>query len=202
MMLHTEAVPETLLALLRRLMAIRELHAFYLVGGTSLALRLGHRESIDLDLFTHEPFDARGLSDYLNQDQGMNEAASRTNTVTGLIDGMCVDCIAHRYPLLSPVEVIDGIRMASLEDVAAMKLNAVANRGSKKDFWDLAYLLSRFTRDDLLDCYARKYPRDNLWNVERSLVYFDDAETEPDPRDLKGRSWEEIKGILARHIRL
>ena len=83
-----------------------------------------------------------------------------------------------------------------MEDCAAMKLNAIANRGCKKDFWDCAELLRTFSRDELLGFCAGKYANDSLWNVEKSLVYFDDAEGEPDPRDLRGQTWEDIKQII------
>lgn len=119
-----------------------------------------------------------------------------------MIGGIKVDLIAHRYPLLAGIDAIEGIWMLSLEDVAAMKLNAIANRGSKKDFWDFAELLNHFSRDEMLDFYAKKYPGDSLWNIGRSLSYFDDAEGQPDPRDLRGRNWDEVKRIIQRHNRL
>ena len=104
--------------------------------------------------------------------------------------------MAHRYPDCAAPERIDGIRLASLPDIAAMKLNAIANRGGKKDFWDYAELLSHFTRDEMLQFYATKYTRDNLWYVEKSLSYLDDAESDPTPLDLRGRTWEQIKHIV------
>lgn len=79
-----------------------------------------------------------------------------------------------------------------------MKLNAIANRGCKKDFWDCAELLHKFSRDELLAFCGEKYANDSLWNVEKSLVYFDDAEDDPDPRDLRGQTWEDVKKIIRR----
>ncbi len=202
MTLHTEAVSPCLLALIRELMQDEALGDFYLVGGTSLALRFGHRESMDIDLFAHEPFDAPKLAARLKEEHGMLEAETAANTVRGVVGAVKIDLIAHRYPLLKPVEQIDGVRLASVEDVAAMKLNAIANRGSKKDFWDCAELLRLFALADLLDLCARKYEGDSLWNIEKSLCYFDDAESEPDPRDLRGQGWEQVKARIGKHIRL
>jgi hypothetical protein len=202
MTLHREAVAPDLLALLRRLMADAAFNAFALVGGTSLALRFGHRRSLDLDLFTRHPFDAPSLAEDLKGRYALAEVESAANTVRGVIDGMNVDFIAHRYPLLRPVEEIEGIRMLSVEDVAAMKLNAIANRGGKKDFWDCAELLQHFSRDELLSLYGQKYAADSVWHVEKSLACFDDAEGDPDPRDLRGWSWVEVKGMIGRCNRL
>ena len=83
-----------------------------------------------------------------------------------------------------------------------MKLNAIANRGSKKDFWDCAELLQQYTREELLGFCGEKYQGDSLWNVEKSLCYFDDAEKEPDPRDLRGQTWEQVKGTIIAHNRV
>jgi len=202
MTLHIEAVSSTLLQLLHELMEEKLLTAFSLAGGTALALRFGHRESVDIDLFTHIPFDARILSEKLKSTYDVKEAETAENTVRGFIEGIKVDFIAHRYPLLGTIEKHDGIRIVSIEDLAAMKLNAIANRGCKKDFWDYAELLHLFSRDEMLGLYARKYKNDSIWNVEKSLAWFDDAEEEPDPRDLRKQSWADIKQTVRQSNRL
>lgn len=202
MTLNRGAVAPELFDLLQELMREDPVHAFALGGGTSLALRFGHRESVDIDLFTDSAFDARALAEVLKDSHGMIEAETSENSVSGVIAGIKVDLLAHRYPLLAGATEVERIRMLSLEDVAAMKLNAIANRGSKKDFWDFAELLDRFSRDEMLDFYSRKYPGDSLWNVGKSLCYFDDAEGQPDPRDLRGREWSEVKRTIRRHNRL
>lgn len=201
-MIHLEAVPKKLLHLLRRMMANEALESFYLVGGTALALRFGHRESVDLDLFTDRPFDARGLAEHLTATYDLRESEASENTVRGIIDGIKTDFLAHRYPLLAEVEILDGIRMLSLADLAAMKLNAIANRGSKKDFWDYRELLDRFSRDQMLSFCERKYRGDSVWNVQKSLSFFDDADLDPDPRDLRGNSWESVKRAIVENNRL
>lgn len=132
----------------------------------------------------------------------MREAESARNTVRGVISGIKIDLIAHRDPLLAPFEKTDGIRLFSCEDIAAMKLNAITNRGCKKDFWDYAELLQRYSRDEMLSFFARKYQNDNLWNVEKSLTYFDDAKNDPDPRDLRGITWQEVKQTVLASVKL
>lgn len=202
MSLHLEIVSEPLIELLRHLMQVDRLKSFYLVGGTALALRYGHRVSVDLDLFTHESFDSQQLAKLLVDEFNLTESVVEKNTVLGLIHGIKTDFIAHRYALVNGIEEIDGLRLLSVEDIAAMKLNAIANRGSKKDFWDLYELLQHFGREELLQFYEQKYPADSIWNVEKSLVYFDDAEADPDPVDLKGRSWAEVKTGIQQRNRL
>lgn len=202
MSLHLESVSEPLIDLLRHLMQVDNLKSFYLVGGTALALRYGHRISVDLDLFTHESFDSEQLSQLLIDEFSLTESMVEDNTVLGLIHGIKTDFIAHRYPLLNGIEEIDGLRLLAVEDIAAMKLNAIANRGSKKDFWDLYELLQHFEREELFQFYQQKYPAGSIWNVEKSLTYFDDAEADPDPVDLKGRSWTEVKTGIQQTNRL
>lgn len=202
MSLHLEIVSEPLIELLRHLMQVDRLKSFYLVGGTALALRYGHRVSVDLDLFTHESFDSQQLAKLLVDEFDLTESVVEKNTVLGLIHGIKTDFIAHRYALVNGIEEIDGLRLLSVEDIAAMKLNAIANRGSKKDFWDLYELLQHFGREELLQFYEQKYPAGSIWNVEKSLVYFDDAEADPDPVDLKGRSWAEVKTGIQQRNRL
>lgn len=202
MSLHYEAVSEELHDLLKQLMQLPELDSFYLVGGTSLALRYGHRISIDVDLFTHESFDVSALRSALTARFDLTESSLAANTFAGLCNGIKTDFIAHRYPLVGAVEVIDELRLLSVEDTAAMKLNAVANRGSKKDFYDIYELLQHFSCDTLLRFYSQKYPQGSVWNVQKSLIYFDDAETEPEPVDLKSRNWEQVKEGLCKACRL
>lgn len=202
MSLRFEAVSPELVSALRVLMEDAVLSNFHLGGGTSLALRLGHRRSVDIDLFSDEAFDAPLVSERFKEAHGMHEVETAANTVRGVLGGVRVDVLAHRYPLLGEVDRIDGIRLLSFEDIAAMKLNAIVNRGSKKDFWDLAELLDRFSPDEIFELYAAKYRKENLWIAERSILYFDEAESQPDPGDLRGRSWEKVKSIIRAKIRL
>jgi len=196
------AAPATVLNLLHAIMQDERLDPFYLVGGTSLALRLGHRMSIDIDLFVHENFDVDFVSEILDKRYNATTMEKENNTVRAIIQETKVDLIAHKYPLLEPVIHIDGIRMASLKDIAAMKINAISNRGAKKDFWDMAALLKCFSIEEMLVFFENKYPAVNSWHAEKSLSFFDDAENEPDPKDLSGRSWQEIKQIILQSLRL
>ena len=121
-MLHTETVEAGTLDLIKRLMADAELHDFFMVGGTALSLLIGHRISIDIDLFTEKDFDASALRRYLEQYHRMTDAKTIGNGIFGFIDNVKIDIIAHKYPLIKPLQIIDGIRMSSLEDIGVMKL--------------------------------------------------------------------------------
>jgi predicted nucleotidyltransferase component of viral defense system len=178
------------------------LQHFDLVGGTALALRFGHRLSVDIDLFTEEEFDSVAIARVLQSNLNLTESQSSTNTIRGVIDGIKVDLIRHHYPKLAPTECVKGVRLASLKDLAAMKLNAISNRGSKKDFWDLHRLLQERPLDHWIDCATSKYPSDSEWNIRRSLCYFDDAENDPPPRDLRGMEWERIKDDIRKAVPL
>ena len=176
MNLQDQAVSPDLLSALKRLMAASPLDSFYMAGGTALALRYGHRVSVDIDLFTDAPFDSVKLADFLSKDCGLTEYTVEENTILGVINGTKLDCMAHQYPMVSGVQIIENLRLLAVEDIAAMKLNAIANRGSKKDFWDLYELMQHFSRDELLGFYQKKYPQSSLWSV--CLLY-----TSPSPRD-------------------
>lgn len=193
-MLHTQTVTGATLELLKRLMAQPELEHFALVGGTNLALRIGHRKSIDLDLFTSEPFDPQVLAASLPIRFPHTEVVSMSDIMLFVyIEDIKTDMVALPYPWLEPFEMIQDIRFASMADIAAMKLSAIARRGVKKDFWDIAALLNHFSLDTMLDFYRAKYRSHDIFHLLRSLVYFADAEAQRDPEPLDKTTWKQIK---------
>lgn len=198
-MLHHAAVPLKLLEALERLRGPLAGKGFALVGGTSLALRLGHRLSVDLDFFTLESFRPNDLLDALglSTERVTDKSASSLQLTVG---GVKVEFLRHAYPLLEPHEIVSGIEMYSLRDVCAMKLNAITNRGAKKDFFDVAALLGRFPLSGMLEDYCLKYGVSHRFIVIRSLVWFDDAEEEPNPVSLDGTSWEAVKSVVSKAV--
>ena len=132
-MLHFDGVPVALAGLLKHLISLDALQDFALGGDTSLALRFGHRWSVDLDFFTTREFDLEVLFEDLELDHATVTGRAR-NTLTLDAGGVKLDLLRHAYPVIQAVEVIDGVRLISLPDIAAMKLNALANRGSKEGF--------------------------------------------------------------------
>lgn len=189
-----EVVSPVLLQVVRQLFTCPLLDRFYLVGGTALALQLGHRRSIDADLFTDAPFNSQEIADWITQNTHAREIETGRNLVRCFISNVKVDLLAHQYALLDAVSMGDGIRMAGLRDIAAMKLNAVTNRGARRDFWDLASLLDRFPLSSMIEFYSQKYPAGNRWSVIKSLCYFADADAEDTViSDVAGTSWERVK---------
>lgn len=193
-MLHTEAVEKGTLDLIKRLMNDQKFQAFNLVGGTALALKIGHRKSIDIDLFTTKDFDAHDLSFYMASAYKATRVKTINNGTFCFVDGIKIDLLAHQYPLLEDVEVIEGVRMASIRDIGAMKLNAIYGNGSRiKDFVDIYVLLEYFSLQELLEACEMKYPNNSIVMTRNALVHFDDIDFTV-PIDYIGTSikWTEI----------
>jgi predicted nucleotidyltransferase component of viral defense system len=196
-MLHLKTVNKGTFTLLKSLASQDKLQEFSLAGGTALALQFGHRVSMDLDFFTKSPFDSNELFEYLRDSYDVSYCSQSANSLSLFIklqgEDIKVDFIRHNYPLLRPIRVIDKVRIFSLEDIAAMKLNAIANRGAKKDFYDIHALLNCFSLQDLLEFFEQKYEQMNSFTVVKSLVYFADADLEPEPVSLVDVTWDDIK---------
>jgi Nucleotidyl transferase AbiEii toxin, Type IV TA system len=198
MTLFKNTVEDKTYQLLQKLMQIPELSEFVLVGGTNLSLKFGHRISIDLDLFTNSSFDTQevfaGITTELPQTIKIDE---RKQTIWLNIDGVKVDVILHKYPYLKPIELIDGIRFMSIEDIIPMKLEAMATGGVKKDFWDIGELLNHYSLNQMFEYYQAKYSNSDIGHVILSMTYFVDAEIQKDnPDDLRGITWESVKNKM------
>ncbi len=174
-MLHYEATDPSTLEVLKRLFQIPVFSGLRLVGGTSLALQLGHRKSIDIDLFGVLEADDLAVSDALRVFKSITIVQKTENITIYSIEGIKVDIVNYTYPWLTPEKEADKIRLAQLEDIAAMKLSAVTGRGTKKDFVDISFLLQHFSLKQMLEFYSRKYYDGSEFLVLKSLTYFVDA---------------------------
>ncbi len=195
-MLHQSAVDKSTLELLINLQNKAYLNGFFLVGGTALALKIGHRKSVDLDLFANFSFDTSQLLENLSADFPFQLLFSANNTLKGSINNVQVDILAHRYPLIAAPLEVDNILMLSIEDITAMKLNAIAVSGQRvKDFIDIYYLLDLFSVEQMMEFYKQKYAHYNDANVLKSLCWFNDADLSDWPVLLKTPrlKWETIK---------
>ena len=178
-MLHTETLESGTLQLLKNLESESCLSSFCLAGGTALALYLGHRKSVDLDLFSPLEFDALDLADFLGEKYNFRTDFLSGHTLKGTIDGVKIDCITHKYPHVGEPFVEDGIRLFALEDIIAMKLSAISDNGSRlKDFIDIAYLSTLFSFREMLAFYSRKFPQSNAIIPLKAITYFDDIDFE------------------------
>lgn len=197
-MLHKETVEKPTLELLNKLMGDVTFSNFVLVGGTALALQIGHRISIDLDLFSSQPFHANDLANYLRTNYGFELDFISINTLKGEINGVQVDCISHQYPWIAKSTEIGNIRLASLTDIAAMKLNAISGNGTRiKDFIDIAYLSAKISLNQMLEAYQKKYNSNILMPLKAIVFYNDINFNEPvKMADKKHFKWEEIEKRL------
>jgi len=174
---------------------------FYLAGGTALAIHLSHRISVDLDWFTSNPFaDGMILAQSLrNSDVDLEIEQVSPGTLHGRVKGVRVTFLQYQYPFLKPIEHWNEMScpLASLEDLACMKLSAVAQRGARKDFCDI-YALGKniFSLSQMLGFYQKKFSIRDIGSVLYGLVYFDDAESERMPRMLLDVSWREIRNTI------
>lgn len=192
-MLQKNAVQPRLLELLNFLMSHESLSGLNLVGGTALALYEGHRLSVDIDLFGDVELNNEYLLDLLNQFGKVQVISISPKILIYSVDNIKVDFVSYSYQLLESVNIYEGIRLVSKKDIAAMKLNAIAGRGSKKDFIDFYQLLNDFDLRQMMNFYLKKYPNGSEFLVLKSLLYFDDADIEPDPIYIKKFSWADVK---------
>lgn len=199
-MLHVETVKPRTLDLLRELQAIPGLAGLRLVGGTALALQLGHRTSVDLDLFGR--FDPRMSFRKTLIDGGHEAEGSDGGGVQTLrVDGVKVDLVNYPYDWISDPVVEDGVTMSGIDDIVAMKISAAANRGRKKDFLDLAVLLARYPLEKMFVLYQRKFEVGEIAFALRGLTYFEDAEDDPMPKMYVDMPWPKAKEILSGAVR-
>jgi predicted nucleotidyltransferase component of viral defense system len=185
-------------------MKVETLKPFALVGGTNLSLRFGHRISEDLDLFANEAYESeditRSLLDLFPGEITIVE--QRTHTLLMYIQTVKVDIVLHRYPYLQPIETVEGIRLASVPDIIAMKLNAITRRSTKKDFFDIAELLEHYSLQEMLQFFTDKYAATDIGFVVRSLTYFEGAETSKDPILLRKWDWKQVKQIIQQAVQV
>lgn len=195
-MLHLKTVDPATLELLRQLMKLPALSEKRLVGGTSLALQTGFRKSDDIDLFgttrTNEPELSKQFA-FLGESSIIHNS---TNIHIWRINGIKVDIVDYPYDWISACKMESGIRLAGKEDISAMKLSAVTGRGSKKDFYDIYFLLKEFSLEHMLQFYQKKYPQGTLFLVLKSLAYFGDADEDVEPTLIKHVLWKDVKASI------
>ena len=199
-MLYLETVESSTLELLKKLQRLPVLEQTRLVGGTALALQLGHRKSIDLDFFGTIDCEAEYLRESIAGIASRTILKESPHIHIYIVDGIKVDIVNYKYPWLDDVVLEQGLRLASVSDIAAMKITAIIGRGTKKDFIDIAFLLHHFSLEEILHFYAAKYNDSSVFMAMKSLAYFDDAEADPMPDMFVNQSWQQLKAYILSKI--
>lgn len=174
-MLHFETVEQNTIALLNKLMTLPQFKLFYLVGGTALSLKYGHRISVDLDLFCNEKFDNNIIIEALEKEFGKEleyEGGFSKFGVFCFINNIKVDLVYYPHPIIQQIEQHENIRMYATEDIAAMKIQAILGRGKKKDFWDIAEILEQYTLNEIIYFHQKKYPSATVNFYTTSRIIF------------------------------
>jgi predicted nucleotidyltransferase component of viral defense system len=181
------------LELLRNLSGEKALGNVRLVGGTSLALQYGHRNSVDLDFFGNIGEENDEFKEILRKYGKLSILKESKNINVYIVNGIKIDIVNYKYPWIDNVIEEDGLRLASPTDIAAMKVNAIEGRGTKKDFIDIYFLLQHFSLNDILRFYQKKYPENSIFRALMSMTYFDDADRQIMPKMFVNITWEAIK---------
>lgn len=183
-------------ALLKQLAQRNEMADFYLAGGTALALYFGHRLSEDFDFFSPKEFDNLQLVSMLSEIGDFQISGQDDHTLHGLLNDVKINFLHYPYSQLNDHQNYQGILIASILDIALMKLIALVQRGTKKDFFDLYQIEKEYMPiDELLEKIPVKYELNSYdpLLIYKSMGYFDDAETEPDLVTFNELSWEQVK---------
>jgi hypothetical protein len=180
-------------------------HAYYLAGGTALCMHLQHRRSVDLGLFRTETFDADAMVADLEA-AGVRLASVTTSraTVHAEVQGVRTSLLCFPYPTLEAPELSpQGMPVARVRDIAAMKVEAIASRGARKDFYDLYFICKdRMTLPQALAAFQERFAsaQPDLYHRLRALTFFDDAEREPEPDLLPKADWSTVRSFFKEEV--
>lgn len=201
-MLHKHTVQPFLLETLESLAQLAVLNHFILVGGTALSLQIGNRKSIDIDLFTNKSWDIDEVEEILIKEKKFTTLNKSKGGLLGRIESIKVDLLSHHYEWIAPIKILEGIKMASLQDIAAMKLNAISGNGTRlKDFVDIAFLGCHFSLNQMIHFYAKKYPNSNSIIALKSVCYFEDIDFDVEVDYIeKSLAWSQIAKRLIQMV--
>jgi len=202
-MLQPDAVPAGTMDILKFLAKQPCLQDFYLVGGTSLALQIGHRLSVDLDFFTSHKKNISDIEHELLFLEGIKISGKNNYSLFAEFKGVKVDVLNYPYKFISEPIIFEGITLCGKDDICAMKLKTVMNRGAKKDFYDIYFLLQDYSLSKMMELFEKKYTNIEPNAIIRSLTYFEDAEGHENPVLLKELSltWEKVKQTIVSETR-
>jgi hypothetical protein len=199
-MLHYNTITAETLELLKKLQAVPAFSELRLVGGTALALQIGHRNSIDIDLFGKLSIDEIALNEALSNIGKLIQLKKSKNINIYSLNNIKLDIVNYPYQWIGQPIKTDTLLLAGLKDIAAMKLAAITSRGTKKDFIDVFFLLNRFSLPEMLDFYENKYHDGSVFLVLKSLTYFEDADQDETPKMYVEYDWEKTKSKIINEI--
>ena len=202
-MLSFQTVLPDTLELLRTLMMQPLLKEMRLVGGTSLALQYGHRRSVDLDFFGKTTEDIDELTEMMNRCANEVIRGNCTKRINAYyLNKVKVDVVNYNYKWIDDPVIEDGLRLASPKDIAAMKVNAVMGRGTKKDFVDVYFLLKHYSFEEMIQFYLQKYTDGSEYRALLSMTYFSDADPQPMPLMFQPVEWSVIKDEIRHQVEI
>jgi hypothetical protein len=202
--MHDDAIAPEQRSALRALKPAAAL-GFYLAGGTALCLRLGHRRSIDLDLFCDAEFEPEAtLRELRTKGVEAQNVRTKPSTLWFDLEGVPASLMRFPYSLMAGPDICCEVPVASLLDIAAMKVEAVASRGARKDFYDLYFICQNLQGlpavvDAFKTRFASAHP--DVLHRLKALTYFDDAEVEPEPILLKPVPWGTVRNYFEAQVR-
>ena len=201
-MLSIQTVYPNTLELLKSLASQPELAQTRLVGGTALALQYGHRQSIDLDFFGILPEDKEELVEMTKRVGNVLVTNRSKMILQTVINQIKVDFVDYsRYKWIDEPVMGDGFVLASDKDIAAMKVNAIIGRGTRKDFIDLYVLLQHYSLLEIMAFYKQKYPEFSEYRALLSMTYFEDAEMQDVPKMFIDTSWDTMKSTIIEAVK-
>ena len=201
-MLSYKTIEFHTLELLKELMAEPLFASLRLVGGTALALQYGHRNSIDLDFFGDIEADTETIKEVLKKHGKLTVIKESQNIKLYQLDDIKIDIVNYKYTWIDNPITEGEIVLASPKDIAAMKINAIEGRGTKKDFIDMYFLLQHYSLKDILSFYQKKYPENSIFRALMSLSYFDDAEQQLMPKMFSPIGWKDMKSYILDQVEL
>jgi predicted nucleotidyltransferase component of viral defense system len=203
-MYHLSTVDLATYLVLKELFRIDLLkNQFALAGGTSLSLQIGHRHSIDLDIFSNTIFNPKEVEIVLTDNANFNFTYTGNNSrmLFGYVNNIKCDFVQEPATLIQPFTEYDGVNYFHIQDIAAMKMHTICGRGKKKDFFDIYALLQLYSWKKMLEWFGKKYGKTQYYFLWKSISYFEDADAEPDITGIGNfnKSWAEIKTYILNH---
>jgi hypothetical protein len=192
------AAPAAVLLLAQDLFKNELSSGFYMAGGTALALHLGHRKSVDIDIFCEKFFSENQIKEAILQKEDSVLIQQEEGTLHCMIKNIKVSVFHYPYPVLNSFVKVEDISLASIEDIACMKVVSISQRAEKKDFFDLYEVCKKISPLELKKLFVKKYGENkvNCYHVLRSFFFFSDVENSPDPISLNGTTWEKVKSFF------